>query len=501
MEEGSRLPKIPPRLHGKLRARAHHSRFARHYFQNIAPLFFAPEVAGGPLLIATAVAILAMNSPWAEAYAAFWQTPLAISFGGAELRYSLAEWANEALLPVFFFGIGVEVKRELTKGLLSERATAAFPFFGALGGLLVPVLIYLALNAGGEGQRGWGIPVTMDTAFALGILGFAGHRMPRILRVLLMAFSAVDDIGGLLVIAFAYTPDIRLWPLLGALLAYAAVLGLIRTGVISSVPYVLLGLVVWFLMQQAHVHATLAGVALGFLVPTAPRVSPGSFAHKVRNPLRLFRRAYRQIESDSQERKQEGHEEAARALGTLSELSDATYEAAERVLAIANPWITFVVLPLFALSNAGIAISPGLLRDAAASPVALGIAAGLLLGKPVGFLGATWLACRAGLARLPEGTSWSMIAALGILAGIGFTVSLFISELAFGGTRYEDLARIAVLISSLVAGLLGYIMLRRALSPRGDAGADAGEDRGRARAPRRQRVRAAGLHRGEDAPH
>ncbi|AWV20823.1 Na+/H+ antiporter nhaA [Roseomonas mucosa] len=498
------MPKIPPRLHGKLRARAHYSRFAHHYFQNIAPLFFAPEVAGGPLLIATAVAILAMNSPWAEAYAAFWQTPLALSFGGAELRYSLAEWANEALLPIFFFGIGVEVKRELTKGLLSERATAAFPFFGAVGGLLVPVLIYLAFNLGGEGQGGWGIPVTMDTAFALGILGFAGHSMPRILRVLLMAFSAVDDVGGLLVIAFAYTPDVQLWPLLGALLAYGAVLGLIRTGVISSVPYVLLGLVVWFLMQQAHVHATLAGVALGFLVPTVPRVSSGSFAHKVRHPLRLFRRARRQMESDSQERKQEGHEDAARALGTLSELSDATYEAAERVLAIASPWITFVVLPLFALSNAGIAISPDLLRDAVASPVALGIVAGLLLGKPVGFLGATWLACRAGLARLPEATSWGMIAALGILAGIGFTVSLFISHLAFGGTRHEELARIAVLASSVVAGLLGYVTLRWALASGKDTGAgenpDRAEEPGRAKAPRRRRVRGAGTQQNEHTP-
>jgi NhaA family Na+:H+ antiporter len=451
---------LPPRVHGKVAVRAEASPVARGFLARIAPFFAISEISGGPLLIAAVVALIATNSPWGEAFQSFWETKLSISVGKAEMAHSLSDWATNALLPVLFFSIGIEVKREFHKGLLSDWKDAAFPACGAIGGFIAPVLVYLIFNIGGPYAHGWGIVVTMDTAFTLAIVAMMGGRLPRSVLVLLLAFAAIDDIGGLLVIALVYSGDISWSFLAGAAASYGMIVLLLRLRAISSIPYVILGLMVWFFAEQSGVHPTIAGVLLGFLVPTSPRIPERQYARRVQEHVNRFQHSQKTIEDEDAEEPERGEAKKRRevSLGVLTELSHGTYEAAERVMRTVNPWISYVVLPVFALGNAGVPLSRELVRETIASPLALGIFLGLLIGKPIGFLGGSWLGVRAGLATLPDRLTWQMVTAIGIVAGLGFTISIFVAELAFPGSGPQsEEARLAILCASSLAGVAGYL--------------------------------------------
>lgn len=487
---------LSPRKSGQAAVRSRHSTFTRHVTNKLAPFFPVTEVSGGPLLIATLGALLWVNLPMLhQSYEAVWQTELGIRVGEAELSRTFAEWTQDALLPLFFFGVGIEVKREMLKGLLSSRKTATLPVLCALGGMAAPAAIYLAFNASGEYGHGWGATVTTDTAFALALVGMFETRLPRAVRVLLLAFAAVDDIGGLLVIAFVYTAHVS-WGLLAAALgAYLLIIVLRRLQIISSVPYVLLGLAVCLLVQQSGIHTTIAGVMLGALVPVQARVPEDRFAEVVQKQVDSFKRAHESAE-DSQDDgvRKRAYNKREMYLGRLSETTHATFEPAQRITQMINPWISYLVLPLFALSNAGVQFNSAVLKQLGSNPVGAGIIAGLVIGKPLGMLLLAWLGVRLGIAKMPQGLNWRMMVAIGISSGIGFTLSLFVSELAFHGGKVSEEGKLAVLIASVMAAAAGYLAFRYAAGTQdrqhgdgdGGDGSEAQQSRAAPRAARQE---------------
>lgn len=455
---------LSPRLSGQVAARAHHSSAAR-ILRKIEPFFAIGQVSGGPLLLASLIALVAINSPWSADYARLWDRPLRISYGSWAIERSVAEWVNDALMPLFFLIIGTEVKREFVKGALSSWQTAVFPVAGAIGGLVVPVGLYLAFNYGTPTQHGWGVVAAMDTAFSLAIVAMFTTRLPNAVRAVLLAFAAIDDVFGLLVIAVAYTEALHPWFLLLAAAGYAAMMVLLRLRWVASILYIACGLVVWVGVLGSGVHPTIAGVAIGLLLPTSSRLSEKRFVERVQKPVDQLKAAQAAADRARDEEEAEQYrEKAQQRLGYLHEMAAATDEAAERLVRILTPWVSYIVLPLFALSNVRIHFSAALVGDALQSPLALGIVVGLALGKPVGFLAATWLATRLGQARLPDGVTWRMVLGIGAVAGIGFTISLFIAELAFAEAELTEMAALAVLAASLVSGLFGYGVLWHAAS-------------------------------------
>ena len=453
---------LTPRLSGKLAARAHHSPAAATFLHRLAPFFAADQVVGGPLLIATLVALVCTNSPIAHDYQTMWDSVLELRIGSARSAHPLADWVNEALLPLFFLIVGAEVKREFTKGALSTLRTAAFPLAGAVGGIIVPVGVYLAFNHGTDVANGWGTVITSDTAFALAIVGIFATRLPSSIRAVLLAFAAIDDVGGLFVIAVAYTDALDLQMLGVAVVAYAAIYGLLRMRLVSPIPYVLLGLIVWAATYASGVHATIAGVMLGLLSPTESRLSDQRFADRVQEPIDRFKDAVRDADADDADDPDAIQRRAQKQLGYIQEMTQATDEPAERLVQTLNPWVSYVVLPLFALSAVRIHFSADLLSDAAGSLLGIGVFAGLALGKPLGFISLTGLAVKLRIAALPEGVTWRMVLGIGALSGIGFTISLFIANLAFPDAQRTEMASLAVLAASLVSALLGYALLRTA---------------------------------------
>ncbi|MEG8039190.1 Na+/H+ antiporter NhaA [Sphingomonas sp. LR60] len=450
---------LTPRLSGQVAARAHHSGAAR-LLKRAAPFFAIGEVSGGPLLIASLIALALVNSPLSAGYEQIWDTPLRLSYGGQAIALPLAEWVNDALMPLFFLIIGTEVKREFSKGSLSSLKTAVLPVAGAIGGLVVPIGIYFAFNYGTDTQHGWGVVAAMDTAFSLAIVAIFTTRLPPAVRAVLLAFAAIDDVFGLLVIAFAYTETLQASYLLLAGAGYIGILILLRLGWVASVAYVLLGAAVWIGVLGSGVHPTIAGVAIGLLLPTSSRLSEQRFVERVQRPVDRLRRAQKVASTATDgETAERGREEAQSQLGYIHEMAAATDEPAERLVRILTPWVSYFVLPLFALSNVRIHLSGELIGEALQSPLALGIVVGLVIGKPVGFFAATRMAAAVGIGKLPEGVTWRMIVGVGGVAGIGFTISLFIAELAFAGAERTEVAALAILTASLIAGLFGYVML------------------------------------------
>jgi NhaA family Na+:H+ antiporter len=309
------------------------------------------------------------------------------------------------------------------------------------------------------------VVVTTDTAFALALLGIFASNLPRSVRVLLLAFAAVDDIGGLLVIAIVYTSSVS-WAYLGAAAALILVIHVLRRfEIIASIPYVLLGIAVLLLVQASGVHSTIAGVILGALVPVYPRVPESHFAQVVQHQVDGFQRAHQSATGATDpERRQNAVDKQEAQLGQLSETAHATYETAQRITHAINPWISYVVLPLFALSNAGVVLSHEVIHGAMSNTLALGVIAGLLLGKPVGVLAFAFAAVRTGLAKIPEGVTWPMLSAVSVSSGIGFTISLFISDLAYANRQMADEAKVGVLCASVLASVAGYVMFRWAVS-------------------------------------
>jgi Na+:H+ antiporter, NhaA family len=405
----------------------------------IRPLvdFLHTESAGGVVLVAAAiVALLWANSPWDASYHDVWTTDLAVALGDWELDLDLRDWINDGLMALFFFVVGLEIKRELVEGELRDPRRAALPVWAALGGMIVPALIYAAFNAGGEGSDGWGIPMATDIAMAVGVLSLLGSRASSSLKLFLLALAIVDDIGAIVVIAVFYTKDIGGEALLASAGLVMVVAVMRRAGVVSVAPYAVIGAGLWLALHESGVHATLAGVALGLLTPTRP----------IRHPELV----------DAAELADVSSYEAARQTATAARESVSVVEWLEHQL---HPWTSFVIVPLFVLANAGVPLSGAAVSDALRSSVAGGIVVGLVVGKFVGIAGFTWLAARLRIARLPEDATWTGILGVSALAGIGFTVSIFITDLAFAGTALEDQAKIAILAASVLATAIGSGLL------------------------------------------
>lgn len=370
--------------------------------------FLRMESAAGIILIfAAAFALIASNSPFAAGYASIFETYFTVGFGDGAISKPILLWINDLLMAIFFLLVGLEIKREIMEGALSSVSKATLPVLAAVGGMLGPMLVFLAINQNSpETLSGWAIPAATDIAFALGILLLLGHRAPVELKILLLAIAIIDDLGAIAIIALFYTANLDLEPLFYALACLGALIGLNRSRIGSLWPYILVGAVLWVLVLKSGVHATLAGVVTAAFIPLrTPNSSP---LHRLKHGL--------------------------------------------------HPWVAFGILPIFALANAGVALS-GLQWSALLTPLTLGLAAGLVVGKQVGVFGAIWLAVKTGLARKPEAVSWGQLYGLACLTGVGFTMSLFIGGLAFADPALMTDVRIGVLTGSLISALSGIAAL------------------------------------------
>ncbi len=417
--------------------------------------FAGREAAGGILLLACSVAALVWaNSPWAEFYSRIWHIPLTIGFGVFNLNYDLHFWIDDGLMAIFFFLVGLEIKRELLAGELASPRRAALPLLAAAGGVAVPALLYFAINSGGPGAGGWGIAMATDIAFAIGVMALLGARVPLGLKVFLTALAIVDDIAAVLVIAVFYTAHLAWGPLAGAVCCLLLALAANRLGVRHPLPYALIGAVLWFTVLQSGVHATIAGVLLAFMIPSGKVLDQTAFLKEGRAVLDHFEAASQtepfhflaDIEQQS----------AIEALRVACEKMQPPLHRLEHAL---HPWVTFVIMPLFALANAGVSVPGGDLVKLVVQPITLGVIIGLVLGKPLGVTLAARLAVRLRQASLPANVTWQHIHGAGGLAGIGFTMSLFMAGLSFSDDTQLTEAKLGILIASLCAGLIGSIVL------------------------------------------
>jgi NhaA family Na+:H+ antiporter len=370
--------------------------------------FVSLEAGGGIVLLLAAAAALVWANTDAAGYTSWWHRELTVGPGELAITQSLVHWVNDALMTVFFFVVGLEIKRELVTGELRDRQRAALPAIAAFGGMVVPALLFVAINAGGDGLDGWAIPMATDIAFAVGVLALLGSRVPSSMKLFLLALAVVDDIGAIVVIALFYSRGLDGWWLLGALGVTLAVVVMARVHIDHPLAYVLPGVALWWCLHEAGVEPTLAGVVLGLLTPARPR----------------------------------------RGVPVLERLEGALH-----------PLSSFVIVPIFALANAGVVLGADALEHALSSRVTIGIVVGLVVGKFVGILGASMLAVRVGMGTLPDGMRARHVASVAVLGGIGFTVSLFITDLAFRGSVIDD-AKIGVLGASVLAAILGLIVTR-----------------------------------------
>ncbi len=409
----------------------------------IAQFLHIEAASGGVLLVCAALALVMANSPWSEAWKGIWETPVGIGFGSFQMTHSLKHWINDGLMAVFFFVVGLEVKREIVLGELRDLRVATLPIVGALGGMVVPAGVYLWLQAGEPTASGWGIPMATDIAFVVGCLAVLGPRVPNSLRVMLLSLAIVDDIGAIVVIAVGYTKSLDLTALALGVLGILAVAALARLGVRSLAVYTAVGFGVWLETHQSGVHATLAGVILGLMTPTRPWVEQSRLRRYMDEAIR-------------------GHDAGVwdRRQGRAARLAELLTAAREAVSPLEyteyklHPWVGFAIMPVFALANAGVTLKIGYLSD----PVAIAVAAGLLLGKPIGIVLFVFVGVRLGLTRLPAGVGWGAIAGGGILAGIGFTMALFIAGLALDGQPLYA-AKVGILGASLLAAIAGMALL------------------------------------------
>ena len=412
--------------------------------------FLSTEIASGVVLLAAAIiALVWANSPWRFAYEALWETPLAIELGPLRLTEDLRHWVNDLLMALFFFVVGLEIKRELVLGELRDVRAAALPMIAAIGGMVVPAAVYLAINAGGPGSHGWGIPMATDIAFAVGVLALVGRRAPTSLKIFLLTLAIVDDLGAILVIALFYSEGLALLWLGVAAFVVVLILVLTRLGVRSLVPYVLAAAVLWLAIFESGVHATIAGVILGFLTPAKPYQPPEAVSDV----------AISHLTEASREPDGVADEPEQLHLIEVSRLVNEAVSPLARLEWRLHHWSSFVVLPLFALANAGVALSAESVSEGATGAIGLGIIAGLVIGKPLGIVAAGFLAVRLRIARLPDGVGWLEMIGAGLVAGIGFTVAIFVAGLAFSEPAAEESAKVGILIASLIAGVLGFAAL------------------------------------------
>jgi NhaA family Na+:H+ antiporter len=441
---------IPPRSHGKRAARAEHSYIIRKALLPVERYLHSETAAAVMLLAAAVIAVFLANSPWSAAYVDFWKHRASGDFVGFTLDKDLRHWVNDGLMAIFFFLIGLEIKRELVRGELSSLRKAALPAIAALGGMIVPALLYIALNAGGEGARGWGIPMATDIAFTVGVLALLGDRIPSSLKVFLLTLAAVDDIGAILVIALVYTEHLSWLALAIAATLFGIMLVMRAVGFRSRIGYIVVGVLFWMAVLKSGVHATIAGVVLGLLTPATTYSDHHNFAQAATRLLDHFRHAISRGK----------HDEAEAILGQMEQLTSDTEPLVEQLERNVHPWVSYVVLPLFALANAGVVLSGTDLDQAMTNRVTLGIVIGLVLGKFTGILLFAIAAVKTRIATLPVGTRWSQIAGVATLAGIGFTVSLFITDLAFENDALIASAKLGIVLGSCLAAFAGYVCLR-----------------------------------------
>jgi NhaA family Na+:H+ antiporter len=421
--------------------------------------FLHVEAASGLVLLVAAVAAVTWaNSPWAWAYEALWHTPLVVGVGDLVSRQTLHFWINEGLMTIFFFVIGLEIRRELHGGELADAKRAALPVVAALGGMIAPALLYLVLNRAPEVRHGWGVATATDIAFAVGALALLGKRVAPALRVLLLALAIIDDIGAIVLIAVFYSGGVGVVGL--AVAAGGAVLVVIwqRLGIRRTLAYVAPGVVIWGGLLHAGVHPTIAGVALGLMTPARPWYGREGFVTAATEAIRDFRDTRRRGD-------------ASQAQEPLRRIAEARREAlppVERLQLALHPWVAYGVMPIFALANAGVSLRGLDLAHAGSATVLLGVLVGLVLGKPIGIVGATALAVRLRICALPRGVDWRGVLAVGCVAGIGFTMAIFIAGLAFRDPVQLAAAKLAVLASSAAAALLG-MAVGRLLLARGPA--------------------------------
>ncbi|AKG54180.1 Na+/H+ antiporter NhaA type [Dehalogenimonas sp. WBC-2] len=407
---------------------------------------------------AAVAAMIIANSPWATQYFDALHIEAGILVGDFHLELSFAEWINDGLMALFFLLVGLEIKRELMVGELSSPAKAAFPAVAALGGMIAPALIFLAINqADGGNMKGFGIPMATDIAFALGFLMLLGNRVPLALKVFLMSLAVIDDLGAILIIAVAYSGNLD-WASLGlAALVTGGLMMLNVSGVKKLTPYMILGLLLWYFVLQSGIHATIAGVVLALTIPVRQKISSKEFVDTCTLELDSFgksesKRKTMLLTSEQQD--------AVQNIGVAYEQIQNPLLRLEHAL---HPISAFFIMPVFALANAGVALGGGEIN--LVQPVALGVMAGLLIGKPLGIIGLTWLVSKLGWIAKPASCQWQHIIGAGLLGGVGFTMSIFITGLAFTDFGLIDSAKLAIVLTSLMAGLIGVFYLWRQPAP------------------------------------
>jgi NhaA family Na+:H+ antiporter len=425
--------------------------------------FIHDETASGVILmVCTLAALLLANTELHDEYGHFLHAEIEISVGSWELRHTLHHWINDGLMALFFMVVGLEIKREVVIGELSDPKAAMLPIVAAVGGMVVPALLFYGINAGGTGAIGWGVPMATDIAFAVGVMVLLGSRIPKTVLTFLVGLAIVDDLGAVMVIAVFYTEQIAMDWLGIAGLIFVGLIALNRIGIRKPLPYFLVGIVMWFAMLQSGVHATLAGVLTALTIPVRPR-----FSHKlfVKHMEELLEELRKNPETVKQE---EGAEQCimrdGRARALLQTLENGVHSVESPLQRLEHNMhipVAFLIMPLFALANAGIPIDAGSIGQAFSHPVSLGVMAGLVLGKLLGIAGLTWVAIRLGVGTLPEGMNLRHLVGVGLVGGIGFTMSIFIAELGFAGQPENLLmAKTGVLFASVMAGVAGYLWLR-----------------------------------------
>lgn len=417
--------------------------------------FIHRQTTSGILLMVTAlIALLMANSPLANSYAHLIHTYISLHIGSWMLEMSLHHWINDGLMALFFFVVGLELKREILVGELAELRNAALPIAAAIGGMVVPALIYFAINPDGDAARGWGIPMATDIAFAIGALALLASRVPKALITFLVALAIVDDLGAVLVIALFYTDTIALTPLALAGGLFALLLVFNMSGIRKTMPYFIVAVFLWYALMQSGVHATLAGILGALSVPAVPKYKPELFSSHVKELMQRFDASHQPGVSIMTN-------DSLRAV--VQTLENGVHSVEAPLQRLEHVWhmpVAYLVIPIFALANAGIPLETGALGETLTHPVMLGVALGLVLGKFIGITGVSWLMLKLGVAVLPKDTSFTQIAGVSLLAGIGFTMSIFVAQLGFANN--EDLllmAKTGILAASLLSGLAGFIWL------------------------------------------
>lgn len=407
------------------------------------------------LLLCTITALIAANTSISESYLHALHTPIAVSVGEMRFELSAQHWINEALMSFFFLIVGLELKRELLVGELADLRRAAMPVLAAIGGMVVPALLYWYWNPTGIAATGWGIPMATDIAFAIGALSMLKNRVPPALLTFLIALAIVDDIGAVLVIALFYTEKLHTEALMLCTLLTAVLITLNLGGIRRVLPYLLVGVLLWCAMLNSGIHATLAGIVLAFTIPVRPQYNAAYFISEVK-------RLSQQMMHSWQDNPDIHHNDALRVqLMTLEEGTERAQAPAQRLEHLLHAWVTYGVIPLFALTNAAIPIDFSALTDIAQHPVTLGVTSGLVLGKWLGIVGTSWLALKMGIAAMPKGLTMHHLHGIGLLAGIGFTMSIFVADLAFSSApELLLMAKTGILLASILSGVCGYCWLR-----------------------------------------